>query len=44
VPLHAFQKQVENSNNPPQKEEQVLETLQKKGLIQTVNKLRQLLK
>ncbi len=42
--LRSFQKQVGNLKNPPQSVDQVLDTLEKNGLVQSVNKLRQLLK
>ncbi|HET9055555.1 MAG TPA: PIN domain-containing protein [Chitinophagaceae bacterium] len=42
--LKAFQNQVKNLKNPPQSAEQVLETLEKNGLIETCKKLKLLLK
>ena len=42
--LSAFQKQVYNLKKPPQNAEQILETLENNGLIQSVRKLRQLSK
>lgn len=38
--IRAFQNQVRNLKNPPQSDEQVLETLEKNGLITSVQKLR----
>jgi hypothetical protein len=42
--LRAFQKQVDNLKNPPQNVEQVLNTLERNRLNQTVIKLRHLIK